>query len=152
MDAVTYPEKRTQRFLAERVVAFRAKIDEHQDLAKELGVCWTPGLVWTTAEGVPFHRNVGFFEPDELLAEALLGCGHVAAGQSEWETARARFEEVVQRWPRSHAAPAAQYWAGVAGKKATGEVDALVSAWNELLARYGESAWAMKASFIRGTD
>jgi len=152
MDTVTYPDAETQRFLNEHVIAFKARIDEHADLAKGFGTTWTPGLVWLTPHGRACHQNVGYFEPEELRAESLYGCGHVAAGDSDWSTARERFEQTAERWPRSHAAPAARYWAGVAAKKATGDVDDLLKAWKRLLDDHPESAWAMKVSFLRDAD
>ncbi len=148
MDAVTYPDDETQRFLAERVVAVKPQIDRHPELAKRFGVAWTPGLVWLTPRGVPCHRNVGFFEPEELRAECLLGCAHAAAAESDWETALERFRETARLFPESHAAPAALYWAGVSAKKATGEAGALLALWKELLVEHPGSAWAMKVSFI----
>ena len=121
---------------------------EVRDLAKSFGLVWTPGLLWLTPEGRMCHRNVGFFEPEEFLAESLFGCGQVAAGQSDWERARATFQETVDRWPRSHAAPAALYWAGVAAMK-VGQKDDMVRSWKKILSDHPESAWAMKVSFIQ---
>jgi hypothetical protein len=149
MDTVTYPDEPTQAFLADNVVPFKPRIDQNEDLARRYGMTWTPGLVWLTPDGLACHKNVGFFEPDEFLAESLFGCGQVAAGQSDWKTARERFDETARRWPKSFAAPAALYWAGVAAKKTTGEVGDLLTHWKKLLADHPRDAWAMKVSFIR---
>lgn len=148
MDAVTYPDERTQLFLSEKLVAFKPRIDEHEELARRFGVTWTPGLVWLTPDGEACHRNVGFFQPEEFIAECLFACGQVAAGQSDWETAQERFHECVSRWPRTHAAPAALYWAGVAAKKASGEAGELLEFWKRLLAKYEGDSWAKKVAFI----
>ena len=148
MDAVTYPHEDTQRFLIENVVTFKPRIDENEDLARRFGMTWTPGLMWLSSDARLCHRNVGYFAPDEFLAESTYGCGHVAAGHSDWQTARKRFEDTAANWPRSHAAPAALYWAGVAAKKVTGEAGDLLKAWKKLLRKHPESAWAMKVAFI----
>jgi hypothetical protein len=148
MDAVTYPDDDVQRFLAERVVAVKPQIDQETELAKRYGAVWTPGLVWMTPDGKACHQNVGFFEPAELLAESVLALGRVAGGRSDWKEARERFDEVTRTWPDSHAAPAALYWAGVAAKKDSGEVDGLMAAWKQLRKDHPDSAWATKVSFI----
>lgn len=148
MDAVTYPDERVREFLSERLVPFKPQIDEHEDLARRYGVTWTPGLVWLGPDGTACHTNVGYFAPEEWVAESLFAAGQSAAGQADWESARDHFLEVAEQWPRTHAAPAGLYWAGVASKKVTGEPDELVRLWNGLSAQHPESAWAMKVSFL----
>jgi hypothetical protein len=150
MDAVTYPNDDVQALLDERAVPYKPQIDENKDFAKRMGVVWTPGLLWLTPEGDLAHSNVGYFEPDEFQAELVYGFGKVAAAQRAWNAARRSFDEVADRWPQSFAAPAALYWAGVAGKNATDDVGPLKTAWNRLLDVHPESAWAMKVSFLRG--
>jgi hypothetical protein len=148
MDAVTYPDDDVQELLAERVIGFKPEVGENADLARRLGVTWTPGLVWLDPDGRACHRNVGFFEPREFQAECLLGCAHVAAAQGDWEAAGELFAEIAERFPRTYAAPAALYWAGVASKKATGEGRGLMRWWKQLLRSHTGNAWAMKVSFL----
>ncbi len=149
MDAVTYPNEDVIAFLSENVVAYKPKIDEHEDLAKQFGVVWTPGLVWLTSSGQAAHSNIGYFDPDEFLAESTLGTGHAAALSEDWEQAREHFATVSRRWPKSHAAAAGIYWEGVAGKRASGDAAPLLEAWNRLLADHKGDAWAMKVSFLK---
>jgi hypothetical protein len=148
MDAVTYPDEGVARFLAEKAVCYKPRIDEEADLARRYGVKWTPGLVWLDGEGHACHQNVGFLDPREFLAESTFALGRVAACADDWAVALDRFEEVTGAWPATFAAPAALYWAGVAAKKDTGEVAPLLEKWKKLRARYRDSAWAMKVSFL----
>jgi TolA-binding protein len=148
MDAVTYPNKEVVQHLSEHFVCFKPRIDAHRALAKQFGVAWTPGLVWLDEAGVAHHQNVGFFSPDELLAECTFGRGKVAIGKSDWKSASACFTEVADRWPNSFAAPAALYWNGAASKMATNDSAPLLDNWHRLIDEHGDSAWAMKVSFL----
>ena len=148
MDAVTYPDSRVAEFLTEHTIPIKLQIDEHKSDANEYGMNWTPGLVWLDGDGSAHHHNVGYFEPDELIPECLLGAARVAAGSGNWDKANGMFERIASDWKDSHAAPAALYWRGVSAKMATGEVEPLLQSWKALLATYPESAWAMKVRFI----
>jgi tetratricopeptide (TPR) repeat protein len=149
MDAVTYPNQEVVQYLSEHFVCFKPPIESNGALAKQYGVAWTPGLVWLDEEGVAHHQNVGYFAPDELLAESALGRGKIAVGKGDWKEAVACFSEVVDRWPSSFAAPAALYWRGAASMMETHDSKRLMENWNRLLDDYGDSAWAMKVSFLR---
>lgn len=149
MDAVTYPDNAVVQYLSEHFVCFKPRLDAHPELAKKFGVAWTPGLVWLDETGEARHQNVGYFAPEELLAECALGRGKVAVAKGDWKEASARFTEVVDTWPKSFAAPAALYWNGAASKRATNDAKPLLENWNRLLDDYGDSAWAMKVSFLR---
>jgi hypothetical protein len=148
MDTVTYPNEEVETLLEEHAVCYKAQIEESKELARRYRVVWTPGLCWLDGEGNLLHQNVGYFEPHEFLAEFLSGCARVAAGRGDWKAARKSFEQVAERWPESHAAPAALYWAGVAGMRDSGEAEALMTPWKRLLEQYPRDAWAMKVSFI----
>src|SRR5690606_4236084 len=126
MDAVTYPNSKVVEYLENNVVFFKPRIDHEPELARRFATAWTPGLLWLDAEGTPQHRNTGYFEPDEFLAEHLLGAGKVLGGSGDWEGALEQFEELVSQYPKSFAAPAGHYWAGVASKKATDDASGLV--------------------------
>jgi hypothetical protein len=148
MGAVTYPDEQVAQRLHDRFVCFKPQIDRNQELAHRYGVLWTPGLLWLDERGTKRHENVGFFEPREFLAECTFGEGKVLAGRKDWPGALARFEEVLQSWPDSFAAPAAAFWIAVAARFATGKSEELGTRWRELLSRYPQSSWAMKVSYI----
>lgn len=148
MDAVTYPDDAVEQFLSKEVVCFKPQIDENKDLARRYGVVWTPGLLWLDAEGSSHHQNVGFFPPEEFLAECAFGMGKVAAGCGDWSRALEHFDRVAETWPGSHAAPAALYWAGVASKMDSGKLEGLMERWKQILSSHPRSAWAMKVSFL----
>ncbi|MEZ5978673.1 MAG: hypothetical protein R3F34_10685 [Planctomycetota bacterium] len=145
---MTYPDSDTRKFLAENVVAHKVCVDDEERLVTRYDVAWTPGLVWTTPAGEAVHTNVGYFDPTEFQAECSFACGRVAAARGDWDRALERFDATAERWPHSHAAPAALFWAGAASKRSTGEVDGLLDRWKRILSDHAESAWAMKVSFV----
>src|SRR5262245_56211419 len=131
MDAVTYPNDEVAQFLNRYVVPVKAQIDRHKDLARRYEQVWTPGLVWMDAQGEAHHRNVGYFEPHEFLAECCIGLAQVAIAQRDWDAALERLELVRSTWPESFAAPAALYWTGVAGKLRSNDAQDLLRPWRE---------------------
>jgi hypothetical protein len=149
MDAVTYPDERVARFLNENTVPYKPELAEHRQLAESYGVQWTPGLAWLDQDAQLRHQNVGYFAPEEFLAEQEMGLGQVAMGQHDWKAASKHFNEVQDSFPGSAAAPAALYWNGVASKLAADDAGPLMENWKKLLEEHGDSPWAMKVEFIR---
>lgn len=148
MDAVTYPDDDVIDLLTSSFACYKPPIADNQALASSYGVKWTPGLVWLTPDGEQVHDNVGYFAPTELMAEATYAQGQGAVRAGDWKQALENFESVTARWPESFAAPAAQYWAGVAGKMKADDSAPLLAKWKQLLKSYPDSAWAMKVKFI----
>lgn len=148
MDAVTYPNEEVADYLTKNAVCFKPRIDEAEELAREMGVLWTPGLVWLDHQGTVQHSNIGYFEPSEFLPEFAFGCAKVALGRSDWKAARRHLTEIHDKWPESNAAPAALYWQGVASKRDFDDVARLLECWRQLLEEYPASAWAAKVRFI----
>lgn len=149
MDAVTYPNDDVQHFLEKHCVLMRLPIAKSKDLAQRYSIEWTPGLVWMDPTGQAHHTNVGYFAPQEFMAECSFGLGRVAAGTGDWKAASEHFKRTSERWPDSFAAPAALYWRGVAQKQATGDVDKLLTSWRRLQKAHPDSSWAAKVSFLR---
>src|SRR5688572_10285594 len=99
MDAVTYPESRIEVYLNEEVIPYKTEIATEADLARGLSVTWTPGLVWLDAEGRMEHSNVGYFSPEELIAESLFGCAQVYRAKKDWRRAKDLLDRIVDQHP-----------------------------------------------------
>jgi uncharacterized protein HemY len=110
---------------------------------------WTPAILELDPEGVEQHRVEGFLEADDFLAQLTLGLGKAAFKNRQWKDAERWFREVVDRYPKSDAAPEALYWAGVSRYRQTGDASALAATSGAFSKQYQDSIWAKKASIWR---
>jgi outer membrane protein assembly factor BamD (BamD/ComL family) len=110
------------------------------------GALWTPTIIVLDPSGTERHRIEGFLPADDFAAQLILGLGHSAVARGELEEAERQFDRVLREHPDSDAAAEAQYWRGVARYKRTGDAAELTSIYRAFQQRYGDSAWAKKAS------
>ncbi len=110
------------------------------------GVHWTPTILVLDPSGAERHRIEGFLPVDEFPAQLLLGCGHVAFHAGRFQEAEGYFDEALGNFPESDGAAEAQYWAGVARYKASGDPRHLAATAEAFGRRYGDTVWAKKAS------
>ncbi len=113
---------------------------------ERFGVRWTPTIVLLDPDAKERHRIEGFLGADDFLGQLMLGLGHIAFAQKEFERAGKRYEDVLERFPSTEAAPEAQYWRGVSKYKATNDAAALAETAKAFRGRYSGSSWAKKAS------
>lgn len=113
---------------------------------ERFGVNWTPTILLLDSSGTERHRIEGFLPADDFLAQLYLGLGQIAFKTGKFDEAEKWFRRVVDELPESDAAAEAQYWAGVARYKATGDGSALGATAAAFKSRYTDSTWAKKAS------
>jgi hypothetical protein len=145
-----YPDERVARFIQDNFVPVRVHVRDQAADFKRLGerysAYWTPTILELDPEGVEQHRVEGFLEADDLLAQLTLGLGKAAFKGRRWQEAERRFREVVDRYPKSDAAPEALYWAGVSRYRQTNDPRALAATSAAFGKQYQDSIWAKKAS------
>jgi hypothetical protein len=145
-----YPDERVTRFVQENFLPARVHIKDQPEEFRRFGqrysVQWTPTLLVIDPEETERHRIEGFLPAEDLLAQLMLGLGHSAFARQQWDEAKQRFREVVDRFPGTEAAPEALYWAGVSRYKAKGNAAALAETAREFKQRYQTTSWAKKAS------
>jgi len=134
------------RLVRENFLPVRIPVRGNPGAMERWNVQWTPTIVLVGADGKEHHRIEGFLEADDFLAQLHLGLGHVAFAAKDWESAGKHFEEVLERFPSSDAAPEAQYWRGVTRYKASNDPAALGATAKAFQERYADSTWAKKAS------
>ena len=138
------------RFIQENFIPARVHVKEQASDYKRFGerynAQWTPTLLVIDPSGTERDRIEGFLPADDLLAQLTLGLGHSAFARQQWDEAERRFREVVDRYPRSEAAPEALYWAGVSRYKGRGDAAALGQTAQAFSRHYQDSSWAKKAS------
>jgi tetratricopeptide (TPR) repeat protein len=148
-----YPEERVARFVSESFIPARVHVREQaadfKRLGERYGAQWTPTILELDPEGTERHRVEGFLPADDLLAQLTLGLGQIAFKSENWKDAERRFREVVERYPRTDAAPEALYWAGVSRYKASNDPTALRDTERALSKQYPESSWTKKSSVWR---
>jgi outer membrane protein assembly factor BamD (BamD/ComL family) len=107
---------------------------------------WTPTILLLGPDAKEHHRIEGFLEVDDFLSQLTLGLGKIAFAEREWDRAARWFDEVLERYASTDAAPEAQYWRGVTRYKATNDPGALAATTAAFKERYADSTWAKKAS------
>ena len=123
---------------------------EFKRVGQLLNAQWTPTTLIIDPPGSERHRIEGFVPAEDFMSQLALGLAKSSFARSEYGEAARGFEEVVQRYPKTDAAPEAQYWAGVSKYKATGDAAALGDTAKRFSERYADSTWAKKASVWKG--
>jgi len=147
MDAVTYPKEDVVDQINRLVIPVRIPFDN--PLAKEFEVKWTPGLLFLDEDRKEHHRIIGFLPPEELVPAILLGVGKTFFDTKQLDRAIELLNEVVDKHPRSHAAPEAVYFHGVSRYKQTHSGEPLKQSYNKLQAEYPETEWTKRAAPYR---
>lgn len=112
---------------------------------KRYAVKWTPSIIILDADGNEHHRFVGYLPPDDFIAQIILGKGKVEFNQDRFDQSVQCFQEVLTRFPKTDAAPEAQYYLCVAKYKASHDPKELKLGWEALQSDYPNSEWAKKA-------
>lgn len=150
MDAVTYPNPEVAEVLNERTVAVQINTAEPdpstRQLMREFRQVWTPAMVWLDHHGIEVRREIGYLEPRHFVAVIRLAEGQAHLLHADFADALAVLDAVGEGG-HPHAAPEALYWAGVAALR-QGQRDQFISRWQTLKARYPDSSWWSRASFI----
>lgn len=138
----------TENFIPARIHV-REQPEDWKRFGERFGVQWTPTILIVDATGAERHRIEGFLPVEDFLAQLMLGLAQSAFARQQYPEAERRYREVVERFPRTDAAPEALYWAGVARYKASNDPGALAQTGVAFTRQYQDSAWAKKASVWR---
>ena len=141
-----YPDPRVSELITQRFVPVRIHIKEQPTMWKRFNVRWTPTVLMLAPDGTEGRRVEGFLPRDELLGQIELGLGFLAVNRKDWAAARREFEQVVEKYPDTDAAPEALYWTGVAKYSASHDATELKSLGRQFKERYTDTAWAKRAS------
>lgn len=144
MDAVTYPDAEVNRFINAEMIPVRVRSNS-EPLATNFNVRWTPTLVTLDPEGHEHHRTVGYLTPEDLIPSLMLGIAKWRFDEKQFDLAEKGLESVLQKYPKSDAAPEALYLQGVSCYKQSNNLADMKKAYQELVARYPESDWARRA-------
>ena len=145
-----WPDERVVRFVTENFLPARVHVKDDADAFQRYGekynAHWTPTVLELDPNGEEQWRLEGFLPLDDFLGQLMLGRGQMDFKQGKWAEAEKRFREIVEKLPKSDAAPEALYWAGVSRYKASHDPVALKETAKAFSTRYKDSSWAKKAS------
>jgi len=141
-----YPEARVTDFVSKTFKPVRLHVKTHPEAMGRFGANWTPTVMILDRDGKEQYRIEGYLPPDDFLGQLELGAAHEAFKNGRFDEAETRFRGIVDSLPNTEAAAEAQYWAGVSKYKGSGDGSALKATADAFKQRYGDSAWAKKAS------
>jgi tetratricopeptide (TPR) repeat protein len=144
MDAVTYPTEKVAEFIQGRLIPVRVAFN-HEPLAKQFNVKWTPTLVTLDADGEEHHRTVGFLAPEEFVASQLLGAGKMCFDLERFDEAIANFNMLLDTFPKSEYAAEGVFFRGVALYKSSHNPKPLREAYDRLTGEYPNTEWTKRA-------
>jgi len=117
----------------------------NQDMVNRFGVKWTPTLIILDQNEREHHRFTGFLGPDDFVAQIMLGRGKTEFDLDHFEQAMQCFQDILSRYPKTDAAPEAQYYLGVAKYKSSHDPKELKKGLEVLKRDYPTSEWTKKA-------
>lgn len=133
-------------FVTQNFIPLRFHVKKDQAAFQRFGAEWTPTIVILDANGEERHRIEGFLPAGDLLAQLHLALGHLEFRAHRFDEAERHFRDVLSQFPESDSAAEAQYWAGVSKYKKSNDAAALSETAAAFKQRYGDTAWAKKAS------
>ena len=90
-------------------------------------------------------RIEGYLPKNEFRAQLELGLARMSFMEKRWADAEQKYDQVIERYAETAAAPEAVYWKGISRYKMTNDHTVLGGVAEELGAKYPESVWAQKA-------
>jgi len=154
MGAVTYPEVAVGETISQRFIPVQINTQNGTgaEVIDRYRQVWTPDLRVVGADGFEYHGWNGYLPPFEFIPRLLVGQGHALLRQRRDSEAADTFEDVLRRFPTSHAASEAAYYLAVARYRHSHQAPDLLGNWEQLRLRYPGSVWRLKQSMVEGND
>jgi len=148
MDAVTYPNEEVTQLLNANFVATKIDITDENTATyvKQYGQVWTPTFIYLTSDGRQLRRSLGYYPPQNMLAELHIALGYFTLDSGQYAEAYKHFEEAASI--DSQLQPEAMYFKGVSAYRRDHDPAGLLTNWRELAKKYPGSEWWTKASFV----
>src|SRR6202521_5199188 len=145
-----WPDERVVRFVNENFLPARVHVKDDAEAFQRYGekynAHWTATVLQLDPNGEAQWRRGGFLPSHCFQGEVMHRSAQRDFKQGKWAEAEKRFREIVEKLPKSDAAPEALYWTGVSKYKASHDAGALRETAKAFTTRYKESSWAKKAS------
>ncbi len=126
-------------------IPLQIDFNKNKTLVNRFGVKWTPTIIVFDPEGNEHYRFIGFLAPGDFIAQLMLGKAKMEFNQDHFDQAIQALKEILDRFPKSDAAPEAQYLLGVTKYKASHDPKELKAGLEMLQRDYPNSEWTKKA-------
>lgn len=124
----------------------RAHIKERPAWFHRFEVSWTPTVLVMDSAGKERYRIEGYLPKMDFRAELEFALARLMFDAKKWSGAEKQYGSVIERYPTSAVAPAAQYWAGVSAYQRTHDHNVLGQTAKALADKFPLSIWTVKAS------
>ena len=145
-----YSQSDVARLVSNHFVPVRIHVKDDAAEFQRLGAMfdaeWTPTTLILDTGPKERHRIEGFLPKDDFASQLELGLAKAAFSAGRFDEAERVFEDVLRKYPRTDAAPEAQYWAGVSRYKSSNDPKHLSATTDRFRTTYADSTWAKKAS------
>ena len=91
-------------------------------------------------------RIEGYLPKNEFRSQLEMGLARISIMDKRWADAEQRYDQVIEQYADTAAAPEAVYWRGVSRYKRMNDHLVLGPVAEELEEKYPGSVWAKKAS------
>ena len=145
LEAVTYPDSNVCFTVDKNFIPLQIDFNKNKSLVSRFSVKWTPTIIILDPEGDEHHRFIGFLPPEDFIGQLILGKGKAEFNLEHFDQAIQCFQELLVRYPKTDAAPEAQYLLGVSKYKASHDPKELKSNLEILQRDYSGSEWTKKA-------
>jgi hypothetical protein len=143
---VTYQNRDAISYINENFIPWRVPYLTDLVRVQRWHVEWTPCLVVLDGGKVEHLRSLGFISPPELVAHLHLARALISYRNRDLPAAVDLFDQVVNGFARTHAAPQAIWFRGVGSFQIEGDPAVLKATRLELEKDYPHSLWVEKAS------
>jgi tetratricopeptide (TPR) repeat protein len=126
-------------------IPLQVDFNKNKVLVKRYGIKWTPTIVILDSDGDEHYRFIGFLSPQDFIGQTILGRGKAQFNLDNFEQAIQCFQEILVQYPKTDAAPEAQYLLGVSKYKASHDPKELKLGLEVLQRDYPNSEWTKKA-------
>jgi thioredoxin-related protein len=148
MGTVTYPDLSTSTMVNEYFVPVQIDVSKSAGFVERFGVIWTPNIHILTGDEKMIYHVEGWLPPHDFLAMLTLAYGHFFLKNKKFKEASSSFDELLKRMPRSHFAPEALYYSGVAKYLESDDLEKLKKDWMKLRHFYPNSTWTTSSDIF----